>query len=358
MEKSFPQLFALGFILLLTIVGNWRTDVLLSHSNSSSSSTTTPDDDDVRNSDKSSIGSLLTTTYRTKQRARHAHEDESDDPNETQTTPQEDEASLHLDVTASLHRRVHVIVMHHGGAAARRARRFQRYREDWVTLLALPKTPFFESGFPLLLSDEQIQELEARGVDYVLLTGYKVLPHTRHRPSLPRPDQRISQQLQLPLLEHLLLYAQRMRAHCDAFPLHEDKNQNSMLRTSIVRRIDPRTWSVARALLRAMNTSDDDIANAAEVTRTFIRSTVMFKTSTFRRFARWMRLAVNVARRDLPTLDGMETNSKYAAVTKEAAIHGFNQTYYMQHPFLFERLSAELLSWTGAKVCYRFAWNW
>lgn len=351
MEKSFPQLSALGLIILLTILGNWRTDVLLSHSNRST------DDDDVRNSDKSSIVSLLTTTYRTKQRARHAHEEESDDPNERKTTPQE-EASLHLDVTASLHRRVHVIVMHHGGAAARRARRFQRRREDWVTLLALPRTPFFESGFPLLLSDEQIQELEARGVEYVLLTGYKVLPHTRHRPSFPRPEIRISQQLQFPLLEHLVLYAQRMRAHCDAFPLHEDKNQNSMLRTSIVRRVEPRTWSAARALLRAMNTSDDDIANAAKVTRTFIRSTVLFKTSTFRRFARWMRLAVNVARRDLPTLDGMETNSKYAAVTKEAAIHGFNQTYYMQHPFLFERLSAELLSWTGAKVCYRFAWNW
>lgn len=243
--------------------------------------------------------------------------------------------------------RSHLFIMHHGGLARAAARRFQRGRENWTTLLDIPKTPFFELSLALLISDEQLDELERKRIWYVFIAGYKVLPVHRFT--------RRVQMLQLPILEHSLLYAIKMSALCDVFPLHEDKGSSSFLRSNAINRHTDNTWRSAKELLRRMNSTAAEIEVSAKSLRTFTRNTLLIKTSTFRRFLQWARLAINTARRSPSTLSVLETDARYSSATLQSSLLAFNQTCYLQHPFVMERLSAEFMRWAGARLCFRFS---
>lgn len=240
--------------------------------------------------------------------------------------------------------RVHFFVIHHGGASRYIAKAFQYCREEWVTLVQLPKTPFFESGLTLShFSDERLAKME-RDYDYFFITGYKVVAHEAET---------IFRYATEEMLEHMALYARATAASCDVFPFHDDATIPSFLEDSVRIYHPNSTWDATTAVLSDMQFSEEQISKANDM-RIFIRNTYMIKSTAMRVFARSARSSINRMRRNEHTLRLLETDSLYEGPSR-VAMQMFNQSFYMQHPFVFERMTAVFMTAKDMKVCYRFS---
>jgi hypothetical protein len=222
----------------------------------------------------------------------------------------------------------YMLVLAHDESSAVIASEFSSCRKQWMKLVMIPSTPFFESIiFKEILPNLMSKLLE---YDYVIIGTYKGLKYKGQT---------------LSTMFSLLQYAKTYQY--DVIPFFRSRYSSMKRAVFHHRRSYRNAWD---ALLTEMNYSLHDIRTYDDI-KAFHCNSYIIRPAVLLKLTEFMSRAIQVVLNNNKVKSLMSANSFYAG-NQSVAQKIFGTDYYQLYPFIFERLPVFYLYSSHVSICH------
>lgn len=214
------------------------------------------------------------------------------------------------------------------------ANQYASCRRDWVKVIRIPLTKFYESSIYFYLDSHR---QEWRKYQYVVISTYKSLTPALLHPSLPPQT--------FESVKDMLILAQNDIA--DVYPFVRG---NQRLLNATVGYHGEEFGSAWETILSYVGLSSDQIGKCNEM-YPFYRNLFMAKPHMLERVVQSMKKVFKATSQNKELGRVLEADAKYRLGAPNVAQKIFGTSYYQLHPFLFQLLPPCIFRLLGARIC-------
>jgi hypothetical protein len=226
----------------------------------------------------------------------------------------------------------------HDDASEAMTKSFAACKGDWIKVVRLNGTKFFESSmYRDILPQRRAEWADRSKVDYVITATYKTVSKQLHYNKFTQD---------LAMIKELLKAARD--GDWDIIPFLRSGSGNMSFSSYHHGKGFRQCWD---AILKAIGFSNDSI-RALDEHKPFYRNIFIIRPAALEMLVDRMCAAMSIAVNDPIVAELLQQDSKYKEGSVEVAQRMFGTSHYQMHPFIFERLPSFFLQVNGSKICH------